>query len=140
MASKKFSGIRAEGMDELLKEMDRRFNSKRITKIIDEALIEAGQLVLEAVKANIRYFRDTGAEYGEAKLSKPYWDKGVRSIRLYWEGPHHRYSVVHLNEKGFYAKNGKFIKPKGFGAIEKALRSAEVAFYKKVQEEVEKLL
>lgn len=140
MASKNFSGIRAEGMDELLKEMDRRFNSKRITKIIDEALIEAGQLVLEAVKANIRYFRDTGAEYGEAKLSKPYWDKGVRSIRLYWEGPHHRYSVVHLNEKGFYAKNGKFIKPKGFGAIEKALRSAEVAFYKKVQEEVEKLL
>ncbi|RIL71524.1 hypothetical protein BUY49_06285 [Staphylococcus devriesei] len=140
MASKNFSGIRAEGMDELLKEMDRRFNSKRITKIIDEALIEAGQLVLEAVKANIRYFRDTGAEYGEAKLSKPYWDKGVRSIRLYWEGPHHRYSVVHLNEKGFYAKNGEFIKPKGFGAIEKALRSAEVVFYKKVQEEVEKLL
>lgn len=140
MASKNFSGIRVEGLDELQKELDRRFNRKRITKIIDDALLEAGQIVLDAIKANIRYFRDTGAEYAEAKISKPYWDKGVRSVRIYWEGPHHRYSIVHLNEKGFYAKNGKFVRPKGFGAIEKALRSAEVAFYKKVQEEVEKLL
>lgn len=140
MANKNFSGIRAEGLDELQKELDRRFNRKRITKIIDDALLEAGQIVLDAIKANIRYFRDTGAEYAEAKISKPYWDKGVRSVRIYWEGPHHRYSIVHLNEKGFYAKNGKFVRPKGFGAIEKALRSAEVAFYKKVQEEVEKLL
>ena len=140
MASNNFSGIRAEGLDELQKERDRRFNRKRITQIIDDALLEAGQIVLDAIKANIRYFRDTGAEYAEAKISKPYWDKGVRSVRIYWEGPHHRYSVVHLNEKGFYAKNGKFVRPKGFGAIEKALRSAEVAFYKKVQEEVEKLL
>ena len=140
MASKNFSGIRAEGLDELQKELDRRFNRKRITKIIDDALLEAGQIVLDVIKANIRYFRDTGAEYAEAKISKPYWDKGVRSVRIYWEGPHHRYSIVHLNEKGFYAKNGKFVRPKGFGAIEKALRSAEVAFYKKVQEEVEKLL
>lgn len=140
MASKNFSGIRAEGLDELQKELDRRFSRKRITQIIDDALLEAGQIVLDAIKANIRYFRDTGAEYAEAKISKPYWYKGVRSVRIYWEGPHHRYSIVHLNEKGFYAKNGKFVRPKGFGAIEKALRSAEVAFYKKVQEEVEKLL
>lgn len=140
MASKNFSGIRAEGLDELQKELDRRFNRKRITQIIDDALLEAGQIVLDAIKANIRYFKDTGTEYAEAKISKPYWDKGVRSVRIYWEGPHHRYSIVHLNEKGFHARNGKFIRPKGFGAIEKALRSAEVAFYKKVQEEVEKLL
>lgn len=140
MVSKNFSGIRAEGLDELQKELDRRFSRKRITQIIDDALLEAGQIVLNAVEANIRYFKDTGAEYAEAKISKPYWDKGVRSVRIYWEGPHHRYSIVHLNEKGFYAKNGKFVRPKGFGAIEKALRSAEVAFYKKVQEEVEKLL
>lgn len=140
MASKNFTGIRAEGLDELQKELDRRFSRKRITQIIDDALLEAGQIVLNTVEANIRYFKDTGAEYAEAKISKPYWDKGVRSVRIYWEGPHHRYSIVHLNEKGFYAKNGKFVRPKGFGAIEKALRSAEVAFYKKVQEEVEKLL
>ena len=54
--------------------------------------------------------------------------------------PHHRYSIVHLNEKGFHARNGKFIRPKGFGAIDKALRTAEKEFYKTVQEEVEKLL
>lgn len=140
MASKNFTGIRAEGLKELQKELDRKFSHRRITQIIDKALVEAGQIVLEAIKGNIRNFRDTGAEYAEAKLSKPYWDKGVRSVRIYWEGPHHRYSIVHLNEKGFYAKNGKFVKPKGFGAIERALRSAEVVFYKKVQEEVEKLL
>lgn len=42
--------------------------------------------------------------------------------------------------KGFHARNGKFIRPKGFGAIDKALRTAEKEFYKTVQEEVEKLL
>lgn len=140
MVSKNFSGIRAEGLDELQKELNRRFSRKRITQIIDDALLEAGQIVLDAIKANIRYFGDTGAEYAEAKLSKPYWDKGVRSVRVYWEGPHHRYSIVHLNEKGFHARNGKFIRPKGFGAIDKALRTAEKEFYKTVQEEVEKLL
>ena len=42
-----------------------------MNKIIDKALIKAGNIVLDAIKSNIRYFRDTGAEYEEAKLS-PY--------------------------------------------------------------------
>lgn len=140
MASKNFSGIRAEGLNQLQKDMEKRFSRQRMNKIIDKALIKAGNIVLDAIKSNIRYFRDTGAEYEEAKLSAPYWDKGVRSVRVYWEGPHHRYSIVHLNEKGFHARNGKFIRPKGFGAIDKALRTAEKEFYKTVQKEVEKLL
>ncbi|GGG87721.1 hypothetical protein E2558_01980 [Staphylococcus pragensis] len=140
MASKNFTGIRADGLKELQKELERRFSRKRLNEIIDKALIKAGKIILEAIKGNIRTFRDTGAEYAEAKLSEPYWDKGIRSIRVYWEGPHHRYSVVHLNEKGFHARNGKFIKPKGYGAIDKAIRSAEKIFYQTVQEEMEKLL
>lgn len=118
------------------KELDRRFNRKRITKIIDDALLEAGQIVLDAIKANIRYFRDTGAEYAEAKISKPYWDKGVRSVRIYWEGPHHRYSIVHLNEKGFYAKNGKFVRPKGFGRLKKHYVLQKLRFIKKYRKKL----
>ena len=48
--------------------------------------MKPGKVVLEAVKANIRYFRDTGAEYGEAKLSDPKWERGQRTVRIYWEG------------------------------------------------------
>lgn len=124
----------------IMEELDKRFSKRKMIQIYDKALIAAGNEVLKAVKANIRYFRDTGAEYGEAKLSKPEWEKGLRSVRVYWEGPQHRYSVVHLNEKGFYARNGKFIRPKGMGAIDKAIRSSRQTFYKVVEQEVSKLL
>lgn len=124
----------------VMAELDKRFSKRKMIQIYDKALIAAGNEVLKAVKANIRYFRDTGAEYGEAKLSKPEWEKGLRSVRVYWEGPQHRYSVVHLNEKGFYARNGKFIRPKGIGAIDKAIRSSRQTFYKVVEQEVSKLL
>ncbi|MCE4965302.1 hypothetical protein BUX97_02475 [Staphylococcus chromogenes] len=123
-----------------MEELDKRFSKRKMIQIYDKALIAAGNEVLKAVKANIRYFRDTGAEYGEAKLSKPEWEKGLRSVRVYWEGPQHRYSVVHLNEKGFYARNGKFIRPKGMGAIDNAIRSSRQTFYKVVEQEVSKLL
>ncbi|WP_233649334.1 hypothetical protein [Staphylococcus chromogenes] len=124
----------------IMEELDKRFSKRKMIQIYDKALIAAGNEVLKAVKANIRYFRDTGAEYGEAKLSKPEWEKGLRSVRVYWEGPQHRYSVVHLNEKGFYARNGKFIRPKGMGAIDNAIRSSRQTFYKVVEQEVSKLL
>ncbi|QDX01668.1 hypothetical protein DWB90_08875 [Staphylococcus chromogenes] len=123
-----------------MQELEKRFSKRKMKDIYDKALIAAGNEVLKAVKANIRYFRDTGAEYGEAKLSRPEWEKGMRSVRVYWEGPQHRYSVVHLNEKGFHARNGKFIRPKGMGAIDKAVRSSRQTFYKVVEREVSKLL
>lgn len=141
MAKRKtFNGIKMEGQKELFKELDKKFGKRQRRKIFDIALVAAGEELLKAVKANIRYFRDTGKEYGEAKLSEPYWEGTYRSIRIYWEGPSQRYSIVHLNEKGFHARNGKFIRPKGLGAIDKAIRASKKTFYKVYEEEVEKLL
>ncbi|WP_412519759.1 hypothetical protein [Staphylococcus simulans] len=125
---------------EAMKMLENKFNKTRMRKIYDKALVEAGEVMRKAVQANIKYFRDTGAEYGEVKLSKPFWDKGNRSIQVYWEGEKQRYTIVHLNEKGFHDRNGKFIKPKGFGAIDKAIRSARDRFYKVLAEEIEKAL
>lgn len=124
----------------VMKELEKKFSRTRRRKIYDAALIAAGQVILEAVKANIKYFRDTGAEYGEVKLSKPRWENGTRAVRVYWEGEKQRYSIIHLNEKGFHARNGKFIRPKGMGAIDKSIRSAKQTFYKVLQAEVEKAL
>lgn len=133
-------GVSSQGMDNLLKDLEKRFSKKNRTKIFDKALTEAGEVIHSAVKSNIRYFRDTGAEYGEVKLSKPFWEQGTRTVAVYWEGPQHRYAIVHLNEKGFHARNGKFIKPRGMGAIDKAMRSAKRTYYKTFRQEVEKLL
>ncbi|PCF54111.1 hypothetical protein B5C01_10805 [Staphylococcus delphini] len=121
-------------------ELEKRIGKRRLLKITDQALVEAGEVVYETVKANLRYFRDSGAEYGEIKLSKPMWEKGNRSIRIYWEGEKQRYSIVHLNEKGFYGRDGKFIRPKGLGAIDKALRASRDRFFKVFSEEVSKLI
>lgn len=125
---------------EIMKELETKFSRRKMMQVYDKALISAGEVIKTAVKANLKYFRDTGAEYGEVKLSKPKWENGARSIRVYWEGPHHRYSIVHLNEKGFHDRSGKFVRPKGYGAIDKAIRSAKSTFYKVLEEEVEKLL
>ncbi|MBU7228491.1 hypothetical protein [Staphylococcus pseudintermedius] len=124
----------------LERELEKRLSKRALIRITDHALTEAGEVVLKAIRANLKYFRDTGAEYGEAKLSKPAWENGNRTIRVYWEGEKHRYSIVHLNEKGFYAKDGKFIRPKGMGAIDKALRASRDKFFKVYAEEVSKLL
>lgn len=141
MANRKsFTGVKIEGQKELFNQLDKKFSKRERRRIFDIALVAAGEEVLKAVSDNIRYFRDTGAEYGEVKLSDPYWEGAYRSIRVYWEGPKHRYSIVHLNEKGFHARNGKFIRPKGLGAIDKAIRSSKKTFYRTYQEEVEKLL
>ena len=70
MASNNFSGIRADGLKQLQKDLENKFSRQRMNKIIDKALIKAGNIVLDAIKSNIRYFRDTGAEYEEAKLSR----------------------------------------------------------------------
>lgn len=141
MAKRKtFNGIKMEGQKEFFKELDKKFGKRQRRKIFDIALVAAGEELLKAVKDNIRYFRDIGEEYGEAKLSEPYWEGTYRSIRIYWEGPSQRYSIVHLNEKGFHARNGKFIRPKGLGAIDKAIRASKKTFYKVYEEEVEKLL
>ncbi|AVQ34605.1 hypothetical protein C7J88_09690 [Staphylococcus muscae] len=123
---------------EVYKELEKRIGINRIRKIYDLALEEAGKIIYDAVKQNIRHFRNTGAEYDEVKLSKPSWVDGTRSIYVYWEGPKDRYRIVHLNEKGYHAVNGKFIRPKGLGAIERALRSAKESYYKKIQQEMEK--
>lgn len=122
------------------KEVEKRLGKRKLRRITDYALEQAGEVVLDAIKANLKHFRDTGAEYGEAKLSKPMWEGGNRSIRIYWEGEKQRYSVVHLNEKGFYARNGKFVRPKGMGAIDKALRASRDKYFKVFNEELEKLI
>ncbi|EGQ4170116.1 hypothetical protein FOL42_11225 [Staphylococcus pseudintermedius] len=124
----------------LERELEKRLSKRALMRITDRALTEAGEVVLEAIRTNLKYFRDTGAEYGEVKFSKPTWENGKRTIRVYWEGEKHRYSIVHLNEKGFYAKDGKFIRPKGMGAIDKALRASRDKFFKVYAEEVSKLL
>lgn len=125
---------------EVMDYLTEKFGRRKMLKIYDEALTKAAEVVYKAVKANIRYFRDTGAEYAEVKLTDPFWESGLRTVRIYWEGEKHRYSIVHLNEKGFHARNGKFIRPKGMGAIDKALRSARKTFYDTYTKEVEKLL
>ncbi|WP_281197379.1 hypothetical protein [Staphylococcus felis] len=125
---------------DISKEIEKRIGKRRLLKITDQALVEAGKVVYDVVKANLRYFRDTGAEYGEIKLSNPMWEKGNRSIRIYWEGEKQRYSIIHLNEKGFYARDGKFIRPKGLGAIDKALRASRERFFKVFNEEISKLI
>lgn len=125
---------------DISKEVEKRLGKRKLQRITDYALEQAGEVVLDAIKANLKHFRDTGSEYGEAKLSKPMWEGGHRSVRIYWEGEKHRYSVVHLNEKGFYARNGKFVRPKGMGAIDKALRASRDKYFKVFNEELEKLI
>ncbi|MCG7838101.1 hypothetical protein MI410_09610 [Staphylococcus epidermidis] len=95
-----------------------------ISKTETESLLNGAEVVKSAIIKEFGKFKDTGASIDEIKISKPVKSNGKSKVILYWGGPQKRYKIIHLNEYG-YTKHGKKkaskIKPRGFGAIQRAL-------------------
>ena len=95
-----------------------------ISKTETESLLNGAEVVKSAIIKEFGKFKDTGASIDEIKISKPVKSNGKSKVILHWGGPQKRYKIIHLNEYG-YTKHGKKkaskIKPRGFGAIQRAL-------------------
>lgn len=129
--------VKIYGVDRLIKELERKFDKKRIETIVDNAL-EKGALVfgMELIR-QLRTFKDKGYTLDEIVISPPGKGSiGGRSIKIYWQGKHKRYRIIHLNEWGTIRNP----KPRGKGKIAKAIELSRKAYGKAVRDEIRRNL
>ena len=128
--------IEVYGIEELIDQLNDRFGKDRLQKVVDKALLAGAEVIKKELVANFRTFKDKGYSVEEITLSEPLTLNGIRTVVIHWSGPHNRYSILHLNEYGTI-KNPN---PRGKGAIERALRSGQEAYFQAVERELVKSL
>ncbi|GAA0491293.1 hypothetical protein GCM10008986_16740 [Salinibacillus aidingensis] len=126
--------VEVNGLDRLLKDLENRFGQEQMQRISDKALNDAADVYVRELKSQFKPWADTGASIEEITLSKPYWENGARTIKVYWKGPNDRYRIIHLNEFGT-VKNPN---PDGKGAIARSLRNSEKAYHNAIRRAVER--
>lgn len=132
--------VEIRGIGELQQELERRLSGQRMQQIVDEALESGAKAFKYYLQRELATFSGTpgttGATLREVTLTKPYDRFGVRTITVHWKGPKNRYRIIHLNEFGTI-KNPK---PRGKGAIARALLNAEKTYLTAVRKAIERRL
>lgn len=131
--------VKFNGFDDVIKELEKQMNPRQVSKVTNKALQVGAEVVKDGVVGEFEKFKDTGASIDEIVISKVGTHDGVKSIKLGWNGPKERYRIIHLNEFGF-DKNGRKIKPKGYGALNRAIKSSEKKYLDTVYRELKKHL
>ena len=131
--------VKFNGFDDVLKELEKQMKPRQLSKVTNDALEKGAEVVKEEVVKELKKFEDTGASIEEIVISKVSTRDGVKTIRLGWNGPKGRYRIIHLNEFG-YDKNGEKVKPKGYGALKRAIDNSQKDYFETVGKELKKHL
>ncbi len=126
--------VEVNGLDQLLKRLEKELGEKATQRISDKALKEAANVFKRELEQQFSSWQDEGHSLEEITLSDPYSEGDARTIKVYWQGPHDRYRIIHLNEFGT-VKNPN---PAGKGAIARALRNSEKAYHNAIRRAVER--
>lgn len=132
--------IELNGMAEFERNLEQKFGRAARTKMVDDALVIGGNVIIKYIKDQMEDFKDTGASVDEIKLSEPMWIKGQRTVKIHWRGPEDRYRIIHLNEKGHYDRSGKWVETKGKGAIDRAIRAGRAAYFAAIKQYIEGMM
>lgn len=124
--------VNVKGESKLEDELNKRFSSSALEKIVDKALTAGARVIKRELEKSFESFKDTGASQDEITISKPMTLDGVRTVVIYWSGPHKRYTIIHLNEFGT-VKNPN---PRGKGAVERAIRAGRAEYLRVVRQEI----
>lgn len=125
--------IKITGEETVLRELESRLTGMRAQAIHDSALQAGAEVFVKELERQFETFKDTGASIAEITLSKPHTVGGERRITVHWRGPKKRYRLIHLNEHGTVNNP----KPRGKGAIARAMRNSERAYRAAVKKEME---
>lgn len=128
--------VKVNGVEEVNRELERRFGGKSMERILDKALPAGAAVIKKELESNFESFKDTGASKDEITISKPMTLNGTRTVVIYWSGPKKRYTIIHLNEFGTI-KNPS---PRGKGAIERALRAGQAEYLRVVKQEIARMI
>lgn len=134
-------GIRIYGVSRLIKELEAKFNKKRVQAIVDEAITNGALVLGMELRRQLKTFSDgTGYSKGytldELTISKPMDSAGNRVIKVYWKGKHQRHRIIHLNEWGTIRNPN----PRGKGKIAKAMTLSKQAYGKAVRDTLRRRL
>ena len=128
--------VKVNGIDQVNRELERRFGGKSMERILDKALLSGAAVIKKELERNFESFKDTGASKDEITISKPMTLNGTRTVVIHWSGPEKRYTIIHLNEFGTI-KNPS---PRGKGAIERALRAGQAEYLRVVKQEIARMI
>lgn len=130
--------VSVSGLQQLERELERRFGKSNMQRVSDRALKAGAEVFVRELKSQYNSVNwagyETGAIIEEITISEPMWVGGVRTVKVHWRGPKNRYAIVHLNEFGTI-KNPN---PPAKGTIARALKNAEQAYRNAIRQAIER--
>lgn len=129
------SNVQFQGVTETIQALEKKLGTNKIRKVTRDAIDEGASDVEEQLKWALLTFKDTGATVDEVVRSLVSYKNYNAEAEIGWNGPKQRYRLIHLNEWG-YTRNGRQIKPRGFGVITKSLKSSEKIYLNAVAREL----
>lgn len=122
------------GTEEILRNLEAKVGPARTNRVVNKALRDTADEIVIITKEAVAYYRDTGATYDEVvKGNVKGAAAGIKSIDVGWKGDMSRWRLVHLNEFG-YTRFGKYVRPQGMGAVQKAAEKAKSAAWKNMRD------
>jgi len=133
------SNVEFEGIQEAINSLEKSLGEKKVKSITRKAINAGAEKVEKKMQQDMLVFKDKGYTIDEVVRKNATYKNYNAEAEIGWNGPHERYRIIHLNEFG-YTRNGKQIKPRGFGVISKSLKASEKDYLNTVAEEVKKSL
>lgn len=133
------SNSQITGVKETIRVLEKKLGEKKMKTLTKKAINVAAEKVEKKLQNDMLVFKDKGYTIDEVVRKDAIYRNGNAEAEIGWNGPHERYRLIHLNEWG-YTRDGRQIKPRGFGVITKSLKNSEPLYFDTVSEEVKKNL
>ncbi|EOI53385.1 hypothetical protein [Enterococcus gilvus] len=133
------SNVEFRGVQETLQSLEKSLGINKTKNITRKAINSGAEIVEKKLQTDMLVFKDKGYTIDEVVRKNATYRNYKAEAEIGWNGPHQRYRLIHLNEWG-YTRNGRQIKPRGFGVITKSLKNSEPLYFETVASEVKRNL
>lgn len=133
------SNVEFRGVQETLQSLEKSLGINKTKNITRKAINSGAEIVEKKLQTDMLVFKDKGYTIDEVVRKNATYKNYKAEAEIGWNGPHQRYRLIHLNEWG-YTRNGRQIKPRGFGVITKSLKNSEPLYFETVASEVKRNL
>lgn len=135
----RMNNVELTGVNETLQALEKKFGVNKTKTITRKAINAGAEKVEKKLQTDMLVFKDKGYTIEEVVRKNATYRNYKAEAEIGWNGPHGRYRLIHLNEWG-YTRNGRQIKPRGFGVITKSLKNSETTYFETVASEVKRNL
>lgn len=131
--------VKILGEADILKNIEAKLGKAKTTRVVNKALRDTGDEIVEITKEAVSSYMDTGATYDEVVRSNVKGSAlGIKEVNVGWRGDKSRWRLVHLNEFG-YVRKGNFVSPRGMGKVQGAADKAQQIAFKRMRSGLEEL-